>query len=79
MADTNNRPNEKGLMLIEWLIVLAIIGILIGAPILSAYICKVSWADSGMRSKWGIASGCRVSKDGKNWIPEESYREIGND
>jgi len=42
----------------------------------SAASCSSRWEDSGFRTDWGPIKGCRISKDGKTWVPEKNYREI---
>lgn len=43
---------------------------------LSSITCHRKWEGTGFMSQWGVFQGCRISKDGKTWTPEENYREI---
>lgn len=54
-------------------IVAVVIGV--GAA-LSAASCHRQWQDSEFQTDWGMVQGCRISKDGKRWIPAENYREL---
>lgn len=38
--------------------------------------CNSKWAGSGMKSDWGLMSGCRIEVKPGQWIPEERYREF---
>lgn len=38
--------------------------------------CQSRWSQSGFHAQWGPIQGCRISKDGRIWIPEENYRGI---
>ena len=40
--------------------------------------CSSKWAHSGFQVDYGIMKGCTISKDGKTFIPEENYREFGD-
>jgi hypothetical protein len=54
---------------------------LVGALLLLLYAsgplaCEEKWKNSGYQSDYGFLSGCRVSRDGKVWIPEDVVREV---
>jgi prepilin-type N-terminal cleavage/methylation domain-containing protein len=74
-------PDERvrGFTLIEVAIVIAILAILISIPVLNVAGCTARWENSGMQSRWSFLSQCQVSKDGKTWMPERSYRSITNE
>ena len=38
--------------------------------------CQQRWEHSGFQSEYSFMTGCRISKDGKVWLPESNYREI---
>lgn len=48
----------------------------IGAYYYGAYSCQSKWQQSGFQTSYGVFQGCRISRDGKVWIPAENYREI---
>lgn len=41
--------------------------------------CSSRWNESGFVTKWGPIAGCRISKDGERFIPEDRYREIADE
>lgn len=43
-----------------------------------AWTCHSKWDDSGFVTDYGPIQGCRISRDGKTWIPEDRYREIAD-
>lgn len=53
-----------------------IAGILAIAGAISAFQCGAQWSGSGMTSKWGIGSGCRVQVPDGRWLPADRVREI---
>lgn len=57
-------------------IVLFLLAVLFGGVKVDEYICHTKWGDSGLSVKYGPLAGCRVSEDGKTWIPEDRYRVI---
>lgn len=78
MSDTP-LTKEKGFTAIEMAIVIAIIAILMSIPLFQSITCRAKWVDSGMQSKWGMWSGCLVSKDGRRFIPDQRYREMADE
>ena len=47
-----------------------------GAWMFSAYQCGAKWERSGFRTDFGPIQGCLISRDGREWIPAENYREL---
>jgi hypothetical protein len=43
---------------------------------LEATACDSRWENTEFQSDWGPMKGCRISRDGRVWIPEQNYREI---
>jgi hypothetical protein len=41
--------------------------------------CHSKWAASGFQTQWSVMTGCLITRDGKTYIPEDNYREFGND
>ena len=60
----------------EVLIVAAICAVLIGVPLLDRAACASKWEGSGMKSKWGVLSGCMVQRKDGTWIPEKNMRDV---
>jgi hypothetical protein len=46
---------------------------------LDAATCTAHWRDSGYKSDFSFWGDCRISKDGKTWIPEKAYRQFKNE
>lgn len=66
--------NNKGLTLLDLLIIITIILVLFGPYIFGYYRCEQQC--QSFTHKWGILSGCMIQgKDGK-WIPLENYRNF---
>lgn len=38
--------------------------------------CKAQWQDSGYQYRYELFAGCRVSADGKVFIPADNLREL---
>lgn len=43
---------------------------------LSAWRCNSEWRDSGFQSRFRPMQGCRISRDGRVWLPAKNYREV---
>jgi len=42
--------------------------------------CSQAWQDSGHASRFNLwAGGCQIEVEPGRWIPEERYREFGDD
>lgn len=61
------------LTLIEWMVILVILGIF-GAVMASPYFgCRAKAEAQGLECEWGIFQGCMVKIDGK-WIDYDRLR-----
>jgi prepilin-type N-terminal cleavage/methylation domain-containing protein len=77
MKGSTDTPScECGFTLIEVLIVLAMIGIIVSVPITGQMRCSAQWERSGMKSEWGLFTGCLVEVEPGRWLPSERIREI---
>lgn len=65
---------------IELLVSLALLALaLVIYLVIASWSCSSKWSESGFVTKWGPIAGCRISSDGKRYIPEERYREIADE
>jgi prepilin-type N-terminal cleavage/methylation domain-containing protein len=66
----------KGFTVVEFMIVLAIIGIIFATVLTVPYQCRARWERSGMAAEWGFFTGCQVEVEPGRWIPSDRVREI---
>jgi hypothetical protein len=57
--------------------IVAFFGVVVaGAMYLDSLSCHAKFEGSGLKSDWGIISGCRVNTPDQGWIPSENYRVL---
>ena len=39
--------------------------------------CEARWKDSGMKSNYSLAGGCRVQRTDGTWVPATAIRDLG--
>lgn len=66
----------RGFTLIEFCIVLMIVGILALSIIGPIYFCPQRWAHSGLSAEFFFGSGCMVKRKDGTMVPEKAIRDV---
>lgn len=67
---------NHGFTLVEFAIVVAIIGILIASLIGPAYTCEKQAKMMNMRHDWSLFQGCMIEPKPGQWVPLKNYRVL---
>lgn len=69
-----NATEFAGFVVAVGLIAAAALGLSYG---IDSYICRDTWRDSGMPSRYRIGGGCQVQRKDGTWVPANMVREVG--